>query len=90
MTDLELRGSRTRLRPLASGDLSALAVIARQPGVQPWWTDTSEAGLSAALLDAPDTSSWAVIVDGAFAGAVSAYDVGWPPGASVGLAERST
>ena len=86
MTDLELRESRTRLRPLTLGDLPALADIARQPGVQPWWTDTSEAGLKAALLDAPDTSSWAVIVDGAFAGAVSAYDVGWPPGTSVGVA----
>ena len=40
----------------------------------------------AALLDAADTSSWAVVVDGSFAGAVSAYDVGWPPGTSVGVA----
>jgi len=86
MSDLELRGSRTSLRPLTPGDLPALADAARQPGVQPWWTDTSEVGLKAALLDAPDTSSWAVIVDGSFAGAVSAYDVGWPPGTSVGVA----
>ncbi|MDP2181204.1 MAG: GNAT family protein [Actinomycetota bacterium] len=86
MTDSVLQGRRTRLRLLAPDDLPALADIARQPGVQPWWTDTSEAGLRAALLDAPDTSSWAIIVDGGFAGAVSAYDLGWPPGTSVGLA----
>jgi len=86
MTDSVLRGRCTRLRPLTPDDLSALADIARQPGVQPWWTDTSETGLKAALLDAPDTTSWAVTVDGGFAGAVSAYDVGWPPGTSVGVA----
>jgi aminoglycoside 6'-N-acetyltransferase len=86
MSDLELRGSRMSLRPLAPGDLPSLAGIVSQPGVQPWWTDTSDAGLRAALLDAPDTSSWAVVVDGALAGVVSAYDVGWPPGTSVGLA----
>ena len=86
MTDAVLQWRRTSLRLLTPDDLPALAAIARQPGVQPWWTDTSEAGLKAALLDAPDTSTWAVVVDAEFAGAVSAYDVGWPPGTSVGLA----
>lgn len=86
MIHSDLQGARTRLRPITAGDLPTLAGIARQPGVQPWWTDTTESGLRSALLDAPDTSSWTVMVDGELAGAVSAYDVGWPPGASVGLA----
>lgn len=86
MTDSELRGARIILRPLITDDLLVLEGIVTQPGVQPWWTDTSRSGLAAALLDAPDTSSWAVIIQGALAGAVSAFDTGWPPGTSVGLA----
>lgn len=64
MTESELQGARARLRRLAPGDLQALVDIARQPGVQPWWTDTTESGLKAALLSAPDTWSWVVMVDG--------------------------
>jgi len=86
MTVTDLQGRRVHLRVLSDADLSVLSVMVREPGVQPWWTDTSEVGLKAALIDAPDTSSWTVLVEGRLAGVVSAFDVGWPPGTSVGLA----
>jgi aminoglycoside 6'-N-acetyltransferase len=86
MTVADLQGRRIHLRVLSDADLSTLSAMVRGSGVQPWWTDTSEVGLRAALIDATDTSSWAVLVEGRVAGVVSAFDVGWPPGTSVGLA----
>ena len=86
MTATELRGPRVRLRSLVEGDFRELSRLLQQPGAAPWWTDTSEAGLRAATIDAPDTVSWSVDVDGHLAGVVSAFDAGWPPGGYVGLA----
>ena len=86
MTDEDLQGRRVHLRVISDADLLTLSAIVSEPGVQPWWTDTSEVGLEAALIGAPDTSSWAVLVEGRLAGVVSAFDAGWPPGTSVGLA----
>lgn len=86
MTEIGLRGPRVGLRPLDEVDLGELSRLLGEPGTAPWWTDASAAGLRAALIEAPDTTSWAVLVDGRLAGAVSAFDAGWPPGAHVGLA----
>ena len=86
MTVADLQGRRVHLHAFSEADLPTFSVIVRDPGVQPWWTDTSEVGLRAALIAAPDTSSWAVLVEGRLAGVVSAFDTGWPPGTSVGLA----
>ncbi len=86
MSGIELDGPRVHLRPVAEGDLGELSRLLREPGSAPWWTDASEAGLSTALIEAPDTTSWTVLIEGQIAGAVSAFDAGWPPGAYVGLA----
>ena len=73
------------LRPLVEGDIATISAYASGPGAQPWWTDPSESGVRAALLDAPDTFSFAVVVEGEVAGAVSAFDTGWPLGSTMGL-----
>jgi aminoglycoside 6'-N-acetyltransferase len=85
VTQASLRSARTQLEPLLEADLEPLSVLFAGPGVQPWWGDPRLASLRGALLDAPDTLSWSVRVDGALAGAASAFDAGWPPGTTVGL-----
>jgi aminoglycoside 6'-N-acetyltransferase len=86
MVEREFLVGRLSLRPLEDGDLPVISELAAGEGVQPWWTDPSVDGVRAALAEAPDTSSWTVMIDGEVAGAVSAFDVGWPVGSAMGLA----
>ncbi|MHB1324565.1 MAG: GNAT family N-acetyltransferase [Coriobacteriia bacterium] len=86
MESAGLSGKRLSLRSLEESDLPAISELAAQDGAQPWWSDASLAGVRAALVEAPATSSWTVIIDGDIAGAVSAFDVGWPLGTTMGLA----
>jgi dethiobiotin synthetase len=65
-----LRGERVVLRPATSADAAAVGGVLAAPEVARWW----DAADVAAVLDDPDTTTWIVLVDGAVAGLVQAWE----------------
>ena len=66
-----LRGERVVLRPVAEADLPRLAAILREPEVAAWWGEYDEGRARGELLEDP---GWAIEVDGAVAGWLSATE----------------
>jgi aminoglycoside 6'-N-acetyltransferase len=65
-----LRGERVALHPLTADDLDAAYAALREPEVARWWGEYDERRIRNELLDTPETTSFAIEVDGAFAGVV--------------------
>ena len=69
-----LRGERVALRPLVAGDLEAVYAALQEPEVARWWGVFNAERIRKELLDAPDTTAYAIDVDGAVAGVVTASE----------------
>ena len=66
-----LRGERVVLRPVADADLPRLAAILREEEVAAWWGDYGDERARAEILAEP---GWAIEVDGAVAGWLTASE----------------
>jgi aminoglycoside 6'-N-acetyltransferase len=66
---VRLRGERVALRPLEAGDLAAVYATVREPEVARWWGAYDADGIRDELY-AADVTTFAIEVDGAFAGFV--------------------
>lgn len=70
-----LRGERVVLRPLTEADVAPLAAILQTADVARWWPGEDEATVRERIAgDEPDTTSWAVWVDGEIAGLAQAWE----------------
>jgi aminoglycoside 6'-N-acetyltransferase len=69
-----LRGERVALRPLAADDLGAVCAALQEPEVARWWGVFDADRIREELLDASDTTAFAIEVDGALAGVVTASE----------------
>jgi aminoglycoside 6'-N-acetyltransferase len=67
---MRLRGERVALRPLAADDLDAVYAALQEPGVASWWSAFDAERIREELLETPETTSFAIEVDGNFAGVV--------------------
>jgi aminoglycoside 6'-N-acetyltransferase len=67
---MRLGGERLALRPLAADDLDAAYRALQEPGVARWWTAFDAERIREELLATPETTSFAIEVDGKFAGVV--------------------
>jgi aminoglycoside 6'-N-acetyltransferase len=69
---MELRGERVVLRPMTEADRPALEAIVADPAIGEYWGDDT------VELESPDgdepVHQWVVLVDGAVAGYVQAYE----------------
>jgi aminoglycoside 6'-N-acetyltransferase len=77
-----LRGERLVLRPVAAADVPRLAAILREEDVAACWGDYDEARARAELLSGP---GWAIEVDGAVCGWLSASEEDDPDYRHVGF-----
>jgi aminoglycoside 6'-N-acetyltransferase len=68
------RGERVALRPLVADDLDAVYAALQEPEVARWWGSFDAARIRAELLETSDTTAFAIEVDGAFAGVVTASE----------------
>jgi len=67
---VRLRGERVALRRLVADDLDAVYGVLQEPEVAHWWGVFDAGRIRAELLDTPQTTSFAIEVDGGFAGVV--------------------
>ena len=67
---MRLRGERVALRPLSADDLEAVYRALQEPEVARWWGAFDAGRIRGELLDTPGTTSFAIEVDGGFAGVV--------------------
>lgn len=65
-----LHGTATTLRPATAEDADAFAAILTEPEVARWWPPYDADRVRAELLDAKDTTMFAIEVDGELVGAV--------------------
>jgi aminoglycoside 6'-N-acetyltransferase len=77
-----LRGERLVLRPVGETDLPRLAAILREEEVARWWGDYGEERARAEILAEP---GWAIEVDGAVAGWLTASEEEEPDYRHVGF-----
>lgn len=70
MDELIIQGERVRLRLLGEQDLPRLFEIVQQPGVSEWWCCYDLERLRADTLGAPESTSLAIELDGAFVGLI--------------------
>jgi aminoglycoside 6'-N-acetyltransferase len=71
---VQLRGERVALRPLVPDDLDAVHAALQHPEVARWWGAFDTERIRAELLEDPDTIAFAIEVDGALAGVVTASE----------------
>jgi aminoglycoside 6'-N-acetyltransferase len=69
-----LRGERVALRPLVADDLAAVYAALQEREVARWWGVFDAEKVREELLDASDTTAFAIEVDGALAGVVTASE----------------
>jgi aminoglycoside 6'-N-acetyltransferase len=67
---VQLRGERVALRPLVADDLEAAYRALQEPEVARWWGAFDADQIRVELLEDPETTAFAIDVDGAFAGVV--------------------
>jgi aminoglycoside 6'-N-acetyltransferase len=67
---VHLRGERVALRPLVADDLDAAYAVLREPEVARWWGAFEANRIREELLGTQETTSFAIEVDGGFAGVV--------------------
>jgi aminoglycoside 6'-N-acetyltransferase len=67
---VQLRGERVALRPLVADDLDAAYAALQEPEVARWWGAFDAGRIQEELLGTPETTSFAIEVDGGFAGVV--------------------
>jgi aminoglycoside 6'-N-acetyltransferase len=67
---VQLRGERVALRPLVADDLEAAYRALQEPEVARWWGAFDADRIRVDLLEDPETTAFAIDVDGAFAGVV--------------------
>src|SRR5439155_25478418 len=67
---VRLRGERVALRPLVADDLDAVHGARQEPAVARWWGAFDAGRIREELLETPGTTSFAIDVDGGFAGVV--------------------
>jgi aminoglycoside 6'-N-acetyltransferase len=65
---VQLRGERVALRPLVADDLEAAYRALQEPEVARWWGAFDADQIRVELLEDPETTAFAIDVDGAFAG----------------------
>jgi aminoglycoside 6'-N-acetyltransferase len=63
-----LDGERVALRPLEEGDVPGLTRILREPEIAVWWGKYDAGRVRAELLDDPDTTAFAVELNGLMIG----------------------
>jgi aminoglycoside 6'-N-acetyltransferase len=68
---VHLRGERVALRPLAADDLAAVYRALQEPEVARWWGAFDADRIRDELLETPETTAFAIEVDGGFAGVVT-------------------
>ena len=74
-TDMELRGDRIVLRPLAEGDVDRIVELGADPEVQRWWRGlTPEYVLEKARGEDKDVAVYAIVVDGEVAGMIQCHE----------------
>jgi aminoglycoside 6'-N-acetyltransferase len=71
---VRLRGERVALRPLVADDLASVHAVLREPSVAQWWGVYDERKVREDLLEAPDTTAFAIEVDGTLVGVVVASE----------------
>jgi aminoglycoside 6'-N-acetyltransferase len=67
---VQLRGERVALRPLVADDLAAAYAALQEPEVARWWGAFDVDRIREELLGTPETTSFAIEVDGGFAGVI--------------------
>jgi aminoglycoside 6'-N-acetyltransferase len=81
----ELSGPRLVLRAIGEADLDDLLRIASSPAVARWWSAHDRTTVRRWLADDGETIRWAILLDGAVAGKIQAYEEGDPEFRHAGL-----
>lgn len=72
---MELIGQVVRLRPVTAADLEPLTRILADPEVARWWPNHDAARVEAEIVgDEPDTTHWAIELDGVLVGWIQAWE----------------
>ena len=85
MTVPTLRGERVVLRPVGDGDRAVLAAILAEPEVVRWWDGTPPERAALDWMDDPDSTCFAIELDGAVVGSVKASEESDPGYRHAGL-----
>ncbi len=76
---MELIGQTVRLRPVTAADLEPLTGILANPEVARWWPNHDAARVEAEIVgDEPDTTHWAIELEGALVGWIQAWEEAEP------------
>ncbi len=76
---MELIGQTVRLRPVTTADLEPLTRILADPEVARWWPNHDAARVEAEIVgDEPDTTHWAIELDGVLVGWIQAWEEAEP------------
>jgi aminoglycoside 6'-N-acetyltransferase len=69
-----IRGERVVLRPAGEGDLEAIVAMLAEPEVARWWGDYDAERVRREHLDDDESETYAIEVDGEFAGVLLIYE----------------